>query len=107
MDILSRITDAVLNGVDWIAVAIVLFGGLIAKYRLTAWKWNNALKTLIVGTLAITVYVVILKASGLFTKADAPKLFFGYITATALYPILVKPVEKFIRNSVKGDDGNE
>lgn len=103
LDILSKVTDAILHGVDWIAVAIVILGGLIAKYRLSAWKWNNALKTLIVGTAAITIYVIILKMSGMFTKADAPKFFFGYITATALYPILVKPLEKWIKKGVNGE----
>lgn len=102
--ITDKLTDAVLHGVDWITVLIVIFGGLIAKYRLSSWKWNNAIKTLIVSTIAITAYVGILMWSETFVKADAPKFFFGYLTATALYPLIVKPIEKLIVNSISKDD---
>lgn len=101
--IIEKMTDAVLHGVDWITVLIVIFGGLIAKYRLAAWKWNNALKTLLISTAAITIYVLVLNWSGTFVKEDAPKFFFGYITATALYPLIVKPIEKWIKKGFTGE----
>jgi len=98
-EILNMITDALINSVDWIAVLIVIFGGLIAKYRFCDWKWNNALKTLIVSTAAISLYVLILMYSGNYNKSDAPKFFFGYLTATALYPLIVKPLENLIKKT--------
>lgn len=109
IEILTRIVNAILHGVDWIAVALVILGGLIAKYRLADWthiyKWKVGLpiKTLIIGTASITIYVSILQWAGLFIKADAPKFFFGYITATALYPILVKPIENLIKKGINGE----
>lgn len=101
--IADRMLDAALHGIDWITVLIVIFGGLIAKYRLSSWKWNNALKTLIVSTAAITAYIAVLIWSDTFVKTDAPKFFFGYLTATALYPLIVKPIEKLIVGAMKKD----
>lgn len=98
-EVFTRVTTAVYDGVDWISFAIVIFGGLIAKYRLKEWKLNAAYKTLIVGTVLITVYVGILNIAGTLLKEDAPKFLFGYITATALYPILIKPFIKWFEKS--------
>lgn len=98
-EIFTRVFNAVVYGVDWIAFSIVIFGGLIAKYRLKAWKWNIAYKTLIVGTAMITFYVILLAISGELNKADYPRFFFGWTTATAFYPLLVKPLIKWFENS--------
>lgn len=102
--IIGKIFDAVIHGVDWICFLIVILGGLLAKYRLKAWKLDMAFKTLIVSTIAISLYVLILVMSGEFVKSDAPKFFFGYLAAAALYPVVVKPIEKLIVNALK-DNG--
>lgn len=103
IEIIGKIYNAILHGVDWIAVALVILGGLIGKYRLKEWKINNSIKTLIIGTISISVYVLVLVWSGSFVKSDAPKFFFGYITATALYPLIVKPLEKWFKNAFNGE----
>lgn len=100
-DIINKMWDALLHGIDWISVLIVIFGGLMAKYRFPSWTWNMAVKTLIVSTVAITAYVGILVWSGNFVKTDAPKMFFGYLFAAAMYPVIVKPIEKLIINAYK------
>lgn len=97
VDVFAKLWDTLLHGIDWIAYLIVTLGGLIGKYRLKGWKLDNALKTFVIGTIAITLYAIILGWSGEFVKADAPRLFFGYIAATGLYPITVKFLEKWVK----------
>lgn len=102
-EILLKFWDTITHGVDWIAYVIVTIGGLIGKYRLSGWrrffKWkiDNAFKTLAISTAALTVYALIQMWSGTFVKADAPRIFFGYIVATGLYPLTVKLIEKWVK----------
>jgi hypothetical protein len=108
IDVFAKLWDTLLHGVDWIAYLIVTLGGLIGKYRLKAWSLDNALKTLIIGTICITIYALILGWSGTFVKADAPRLFFGYVVATGLYPITVKFIEKWAKKIFgNGFDGEQ
>lgn len=78
--------------IDWIAVALVLLGGLFAKKYLWQVNFPVALKTLVVGSLFITVYICLMAASGQLYKADYTKYFFSYCFATTLYEVLLKRI---------------
>lgn len=105
IDVFAKMWDTIYHGVDWIAYLIVTLGGLIGKHRLKGWKLDNGLKTFVIGSIAITLYAIILGWSGTFVKADAPRLFFGYMVATGLYPITVKFIEKWVKK-IFGQDLN-
>lgn len=94
---IAELGQSIKQHVDWIAYLITILGGLTGKYRLKGWKLDNGLKTFLIGTGAITAYAIVLQWSGTFVKTDAPRLFFGYILATGLYPITIKYVENWLK----------
>lgn len=82
----------ILSHVDFIAVALVILGGVFAKKYFDWWGINTSLKTLIFGTVFIAVYLMILHASGTLYKADYSKYFISYTVATSLYEVVAKMI---------------
>lgn len=93
----KQITDALTSNIDFIALALVILGGLFTKNYLSAapmpplWlRLPTALKTLIVGSLFMSIWVTLQLITGTLHKADLSRLFFTYCVATSLYELILK-----------------
>lgn len=86
-----------LKHIDPIAVMIVLFGGMIAKnYLKEVVFMNTKWKTLVVGSLFLTLYILVLYISGQLHREDGTKYFISYSVATTFYDHLVKYLLKLL-----------
>lgn len=82
--------------IDWVCVLLVICGGLFATKYGKTWKVDNALKTLIVGSLFIALYIVVLALSEQLHKEDYSKYFISYCVATSFYELLLKRIAKLL-----------
>lgn len=92
------------NHIDWVCYFLVIFGGLFAKYYLKDLKaitvfgktitFGNTTKTLVIGTIFITLYIFIMYMAGGLHKEDYTKYFISYCVATSTYEIAIK---RFLR----------
>lgn len=89
---MDKIIALITNNIDFMAVALVLLGGIFAKHYLARWKADTAWKTLIVGSIFLIMYCLIQEATGKFNLKDTDKIFFSYCVATSLYELLLKYV---------------
>lgn len=92
----TGIIDLINSHIDWMAVLLVILGGLFAKKYGKSFKIDAALKTLLVGSVFITAYIALLGVSGGLHKEDYTKYFISYCFATTLYEILLKRLMKLI-----------
>jgi hypothetical protein len=99
MNYLEQIQQQTANYIDFVAVLLVLLGGFFSKRYLSAWKWDTAIKTLIVGTIFILGYIAVLYISGELHKQHYAKYFVSYCIATSLYEIILKRFLSMVEKS--------
>lgn len=87
---MEKFTEILLSHIDFVALALVLLGGIFSKHFLSGWKVAVAWKTFIMGTLFLVVYSLIQVATGKFVIKDMDKLFFTYCVATSLYELILR-----------------
>lgn len=97
MDFLNTFWNSVIAHFDPVSVLLVLLGGYFSKRYLAEINLSNTIKTLLVGTVFMAVYIIILHVSGLLNKVDYLKYFLSYTVATSLYEIFAKEFGKIIR----------
>lgn len=90
-------TFDIFSHIDLIAVFLVIVGGVFSTKYFKWWNINNATKTLIFGTVFISIYLIILHISGELNKADYSKYFISYAVATSFYEIFQKIIVKNIK----------
>lgn len=93
---MDKVISIVTTNIDFIALLLVLLGGVFAKHYLSGWNINVAWKTLIVGSVFMSVWAAIQYYTGQLHKADLSKLFFTYCVATSLYELLLKYALDFL-----------
>lgn len=93
---MEKITGLVLAAItanlDFIAVILVLLGGIFAKHYMTWWKAPTALKTLVMGTLFLVIWCVIQHGADKLNADGLGKMFFSYCVATSLYELILRYV---------------
>lgn len=97
MELITNIWGNISQHIDPIVVLLVLMGGFFSKRYMSEININNALKTLIIGTIFTGVYLVVLSISGNLQKADYTKYFVSYCTATSLYEMLIKKLMDLLK----------
>lgn len=102
-----EVMNDILNLLDPIVMALILLAGIFTKNFLTFWKWDTALKTLIVSTGAVIVYIGIKYATGKFDTSELENYFLTYFFTTSLYEILLKSFFDKIGINPDGDDEPE
>lgn len=85
-----ELMNDILELLDLIVMALILLSGIYVKNYFEFWKWDTALKTLIVSTLAVAVYVLIKWVVGDFDPKLIESYFLTYIFTTSLYELLLK-----------------
>lgn len=85
-----ELMNEILESLDPIVMALILLSGVYVKNFFEFWKWDTALKTLIVSTLAVAVYVLIKWIVGDFDPKLIESYFLTYIFTTSLYELLLK-----------------
>lgn len=79
-----------LANINVTVLALILMGGIAATRFLAKWKWDGALKTLLVGSVFVGIYIVIRYLNGEFHKTDLESYFITYCFTTSLYELLLK-----------------
>jgi len=79
-----------IDHVDWVVMMLFIVGGMFAKNYLTGWRISNAWKTLIVGSVFVSIYVLVQLAIGKFEKDFLDKYVFTYFCTTSLYELILK-----------------
>lgn len=97
MELITNIWGNISQHIDPMVVLLVLMGGFFAKRYMAELNINNAVKTLLVGTVFTAVYLLILHMSGGLQKADYTKYFVSYCVATSLYEILIKKLMDLLK----------
>lgn len=97
MELITNIWGNISQHIDPMVVLLVLMGGFFSKRYMSEININNALKTLIVGTMFTGIYLIVLSISGNLQKADYTKYFVSYCTATSLYEILIKKLMDLLK----------
>lgn len=114
MELLEQIKNL---GIDPIIVILIIAGGFFATRYLGSLtkiqlgkmviSFNDAWKTLLVGTVFTILYIVVLHFSGELQRDMVKSFFYSYVFATSFYELLVGPIVKFIGNKIKsGNDNN-
>ena len=93
----------ILTHIDIIAVALVIMGGIFSSKYAKGWSINNATKTLIFGSLFISIYLLILQMSGQLFREDWSKYFISYCVATSLYEIFKKVIVDGVKKATGKD----
>lgn len=103
-------------GIDPVIVILIIAGGFSAKRYLASltkiqigkfvFNFNDAWKTLVVGTIFTTVYILVLKFTGELERNMFKSFFYSYVFATSFYELLVGPVVKFIGDKIKSGNSN-
>lgn len=88
--LIGLVLAAITANIDFIAVLLVLLGGLFAKHYMTWWNAPTALKTLVMGTLFLVVWCIIQHGAGKLNADGLGKMFFSYCVATSLYELILK-----------------
>ncbi|SHN45964.1 hypothetical protein [Chitinophaga sp. CF418] len=94
---MEEVVKQILSNIDWIVIALVLLGGEFSKKYLVNLNVPVAVKTLIVGTLFVCLYIGILAIAGDLDRKRLPITFFSYCVATSLYELVLK----YVIDSVK------
>ncbi|MBS1988718.1 hypothetical protein JST56_07065 [Candidatus Dependentiae bacterium] len=110
MNTVTFINDGIIplltKHIDWVSVLLVLCSGFFVK-RYTPGtsiipigkkviSIASAGKTLIIGSLFITLYIIVMWMGGELHREDYTKYLISYCVATSLYEIIVKPFMKVL-----------
>lgn len=76
--------------INIVVLVLVLLGGLFAKNYMSNVNLPVAIKTLVMGTLFVLVWIGILVLTGQFAKEDLADYFITYCAGTSLYELLLK-----------------
>lgn len=76
--------------IDFVMIVLVLFGGFFQKKYLTDVKASAAMKTLIVGTLFCSLYILLKIMNGAVKPDEPVRWLFSYVFATSMYELLMK-----------------
>jgi hypothetical protein len=79
-----------ISHINPVVIALVLLGGLFAKNYLAGLLLPVAIKTLLVATLFVVIYVLTQIFFNEFDAKQIPDYFISYCVATSLYELLLK-----------------
>ncbi|TAN17245.1 MAG: hypothetical protein EPN37_07265 [Chitinophagaceae bacterium] len=106
-----NIFETFINQINTVVMILILLGGIFATRYLTTWKITSAWKTLIVGTLFVTIYIGIKALEDTFKVADIESYFITYCVTTSLYELILKHFMDWIQNQLNssktGSDGSK
>lgn len=98
-------TINILEQLDFMVMSLILISGIFVKNFLKSWKWDVAVKTLIISTIVVALYVAIKVITKSFDVGDIEKYFLTYIFTTSMYEILLK--QFFDKIGINPDDVDE
>ena len=87
-------------GIDPVIVLLVLASGFFQKRYLSSVKVNEALKTLLVSFLVVSIYWALLG----FSTALLKGFFLSYFFATSFYELIFQPIIKWIQSKLPKDE---
>jgi|SRR5690625_101518 len=99
-----EVMNDILDLLDPIVMALILLSGIYVKNFFAFWKWDTALKTLIVSTAAVAVYILIKWIIGDFNPKLIESYFLTYFFTTSLYELLLKSFFDKIGINPDGDE---
>jgi hypothetical protein len=96
--------------IDPIIAMIIVAGGFFSKTYLKdltnigRFKFTDAWKTLLVGSIFITVYIIILSLTNAFPQDMWLEVFYSYIFATSFYELILSPIMASITKKIMGSE---
>lgn len=97
--------DKIWIAIDPMVIVLVVAAGYFQRYYLKIefigkYRVLPAWKTLFMGTLFVTIYVLIDRGGGKVDNAYLKKAFFSYIFATSFYELILGPVTFWIEKKI-------
>lgn len=89
--------------INVMVLALIIVGGIAATRFLSKWKWDGALKTLLVGSIFVGIYILIRYMNGEFHKTDLESYFVTYCFTTSLYELILK----YFMDAIQGFFGDK
>lgn len=84
------------NNIDWLFAAVLLIGGRYWGRKYFRISKNPDINFLVFATLFGSIWLIIQKTTGEFSKAQVSQLFLTYLFVTSFYQLLAKQIFEWL-----------